>query len=713
MRRFPRPVRSASLALVLGGALAFAPLPAASEPARSGEQPGSGDVAQHASSGRLLVRFRTPASSRAAHAAAGGRSLRRLAALRTDVVQVGDVRAAMAAYRSRADVESVEVDGRVHATNHVPDNAFPLQWNLKEPSTDPGGANWHPIYRNGLGDGVVVAIVDTGIGRGGVGGYDGFEHSLLPGIDLVTRGTPPDDDNGHGTHIAGTIAQFTGNVATGEPRLHASVAGVAPDARLMPVRVLDDEGSGSVSDTAEGVVWAVDRGAKIVNLSLAGDYSKTLCDAVTYATSRGVLLVAAAGNESGAGLLPVAYPAACPGAVAVGGHRWDAARAAYSNGSCELAITGPGGDLSAEGRVGNPQDPRNGVFQESWDPLRAEYAFFYDSGTSMSAAHVAGAAAILMGPPHNKPAGEVVTLLRATAREAGVGGPDVEHGNGALDIANAVRAASAGSKPAPAERLGYWMVASDGGLFSFGDAPFHGSAGGTRINSPIVGMARTPTGRGYWMAAADGGVFAYGDATFYGSAGSLPLKAPIVGIAPFPNGRGYWLVASDGGIFTYQHADEPSRFYGSTGAMPLNKPIVGMAGTRTGDGYWLVASDGGIFSFGDAFFHGSTGAMPLNKPIVAISRTPTGAGYWMVATDGGIFSFGDAAFHGSTGAMPLNKPIVGMVPTCFGRGYWLVASDGGIFSFGAAPFLGSTGGTPLNKPIVGITLAADHRAAQL
>jgi hypothetical protein len=210
--------------------------------------------------------------------------------------------------------------------------------------------------------------------------------------------------------------------------------------------------------------------------------------------------------------------------------------------------------------------------------------------------------------------------------------------------------------PSPTPTNGYSLVASDGGIFSFGDAVFYGSEGGTRLNKPIVGIAATPTGKGYWLVASDGGIFSFGDAAFYGSEGGTTLNKPIVGIASTPTGKGYWLVASDGGIFSFGDA----AFYGSEGGTTLNKPIVGITATPTGKGYWLVASDGGIFSFGDAAFYGSEGGTPLNKPIVGIAATPTGKGYWLVALDGGIFSFGDAAFYGSEGGTPLNEPIVGI-----------------------------------------------------
>ena len=252
--------------------------------------------------------------------------------------------------------------------------------------------------------------------------------------------------------------------------------------------------------------------------------------------------------------------------------------------------------------------------------------------------------------------------------------------------------------PAAPPNSSYWLVASDGGIFTFGNAGFYGSTGGIRLNLPVVGMAPTPSKGGYWLVASDGGIFSFGDAAFHGSMGGQPLNKPIVGMAATPDGDGYWLVASDGGIFSFGDA----AFHGSMGGQPLNKPIVGMAATHDGLGYWLVASDGGIFSFGDAAFHGSMGGQPLNKPIVGMAATPDGLGYWLVASDAGIFSFGDAGFFGSAGGLPLRKPAVGMAATPDGRGYWIAASDGGIFNYGNANFSGSEGSIVLNKPVVGV-----------
>jgi hypothetical protein len=243
--------------------------------------------------------------------------------------------------------------------------------------------------------------------------------------------------------------------------------------------------------------------------------------------------------------------------------------------------------------------------------------------------------------------------------------------------------------------FGYWMAASDGGIFAY-DAPFFGSMGGKPLNQPIVGIAADPKTGGYWEVASDGGLFAF-NAPFFGSMGGKPLNSPVVGMVATPDGGGYWEVASDGGIFNFGDA----KYYGSMGGKPLNKPVVGIASSQDGLGYYEVASDGGIFNFGDATFYGSMGGKPLNKPVVGIAGDQATGGYWEIASDGGLFSF-NAPFYGSPAATPLNKPVVGMASTPDGQGYWEAATDGGIFNYGDAFFWGSLGSTVLNKPVVGI-----------
>jgi hypothetical protein len=249
---------------------------------------------------------------------------------------------------------------------------------------------------------------------------------------------------------------------------------------------------------------------------------------------------------------------------------------------------------------------------------------------------------------------------------------------------------------------GYYLFGQAGEIAGFGNDNYLSYLNGAQyvnLNAPIVGMAPTPDGGGYWMVATDGGVFSSGDAGFYGSTGNIHLNEPVVGMTATPDGKGYWFVASDGGIFAYGDA----AFYGSTGGQHLNQPIVGMAATPDGRGYWLVASDGGIFAYGDAQFFGSTGAIHLNEPVVGMVPTPSGDGYWFVASDGGVFAYGDAQFYGSTGAIHLNSPIVGMTGAPDGAGYWFTASDGGVFNYGSAGFFGSLGGTGIND-VAGMSL---------
>jgi hypothetical protein len=263
----------------------------------------------------------------------------------------------------------------------------------------------------------------------------------------------------------------------------------------------------------------------------------------------------------------------------------------------------------------------------------------------------------------------------------------------------AVGAATTSAQPAKVSA--YWLVASDGGIFTFGGAGFYGSTGGIHLNKAIVGIAGGAGGAGYWLVASDGGVFSFGDATFHGSMGGSHLNKPIVGMASTANGQGYWLVASDGGIFAFGNAG----YYGSMGGSHLNKPIVGMASTPDGKGYWLVASDGGIFSFGDAQFYGSTGNIHLNEPIVGMTADPNGKGYWFTAADGGVFSFGDAPFYGSLGDVPQSRPIVAITADADGKGYWFANNNGAVTAFGDATYWGSTPQV-LNRPVVGMAEAA-------
>ena len=234
---------------------------------------------------------------------------------------------------------------------------------------------------------------------------------------------------------------------------------------------------------------------------------------------------------------------------------------------------------------------------------------------------------------------------------------------------------------------GYWEVASDGGVFAFGAARFHGSTGSAHLNQPIVGVESTPDGRGYWEVASDGGVFAFGDAAFYGSTGSARLAQSVTGIEPTPDGRGYWEVARDGGVFAFGDAG----FYGSAAGKVPTSSVVGLATTPDGHGDWEATSDGAVYAFGDARY---AGGAPVGSAVVGISAA--GSGYRLVTSTGGIDDFGGARFFGSAALVPLNRPVIGLSSTS--TGYVAVGSDGGIFAFGGAGFYGSLGGSTVASP---------------
>jgi peptidoglycan hydrolase-like protein with peptidoglycan-binding domain len=249
----------------------------------------------------------------------------------------------------------------------------------------------------------------------------------------------------------------------------------------------------------------------------------------------------------------------------------------------------------------------------------------------------------------------------------------------------------------------------DNTVYAFGSASFHGSTSGKSLQRPVVAMASTASGKGYWLVAADGGLFSF-NAPYYGALAGWPLAHPVTGMTATPSGKGYWMVTADGSVFPFGDAKP----YGGLTGLHVNSPIKSLIPGPGGKGYWLYAADGGVFSFGSARFHGSTGAMRLVKPVVGMASTPTGKGYWLVAADGGIFSFGDAHFYGSTGAMRLNAPIVGMARNGTGKGYWLAGSDGGVFTFGNAHFVGSASGVvPAGRHIVQLVGMPDGKGYRM
>ena len=260
--------------------------------------------------------------------------------------------------------------------------------------------------------------------------------------------------------------------------------------------------------------------------------------------------------------------------------------------------------------------------------------------------------------------------------------------------------------PVPPTPHGYWLVGSDGGIFSFGSAQFYGSTGSLVLQRPVVGIVPTADRGGYWLDASDGGVFSYGDTQYYGSlpglglhpAGSgLPnsLNAPIVGMVPSIDDGGYFMVASDGGVFAFGDA----HFAGSCpGIGSCSGSAVAVMPDHSGNGYWLVTSTGNIYTFGDAPYFGAPGRGTVTSAVA----TPDGKGYWILLSDGEVFPYGDAVNDGAPPSDDFNfqDAATAIFSTSDGAGYWVSSALGAVYNFGDAPNDGGMAGTHLNGAII-------------
>jgi serine protease len=310
------------------------------------------------------------------------------------------------------------------------------------------------------GSGVTVAVIDTGVAFENHQKFRQVEDlkdtTFVQGYDFVDDDDHANDDHGHGTHVAGTIAQSTNN--------GVGVAGLAPKARIMPLKVLNKYGMGTAADIADAIRYAADEGANVINMSLGGGGRSIVMEsAVAYARKKGLVVVCAAGNG---GQGRVEYPAAYKGAFAVSAVGPDKELAYYSSWGKELAISAPGGDKQKGGDEG-------AILQNTITPQRIDSTDLYLAfqGTSMATPHVAGAAALVMSAGVTD-ASKVEEILKSTAQPVG------SQGERSAQRAEGERS-SAGEFTSPITEKG-WSEKYGAGILNVGAAvkAAHDDAGG-------------------------------------------------------------------------------------------------------------------------------------------------------------------------------------------------------------------------------------------
>lgn len=287
------------------------------------------------------------------------------------------------------------------------DPDYSKQWNLRS-------INVESAWERTRGRGTTVAVIDTGISPV----PDLKQTRLVPGYDFVNDKVNAADDHGHGTHVAGTIAQSTNN--------RFGVAGVAHEAQLMPLKVLSRQGGGTVSDIAEAIRFAADHKADVINMSLGGGgESKLMREAIEYAHKQGVVIVAAAGN---AGRNAAEFPARYPHVIGVSALDSAGNKAPYSNFGAGVDIAAPGGSLRSGGEAG-------GILQNTVTP-NGDSVFAAFQGTSMASPHVAGVAALIRSAGIQNP-DQVEKILKQSALPSQNDAAN-HFGSGKLDAAAAV-----------------------------------------------------------------------------------------------------------------------------------------------------------------------------------------------------------------------------------------------------------------------------------
>ncbi len=313
-------------------------------------------------------------------------------------VDEGDsVTEALDEYKQSSKVEFAEPNFFV-AASIVPNDYYysAYQWNM--PKIDAPAA-WDS--EKGYSHDVVVAVVDTGVDLG----HPDLDSKMVQGYNFAYDNGNPDDDNGHGTHVGGIVGAESNN--------SQGVAGVSWGAKIMPVKVLNAWGSGYLSDVANGIIYAADHGADVINLSLGTSYySGTLQSAVDYAYNKGVTVIAAAGNS---GNSTMSYPAGCNHVIGVGATDQNDSKASFSTYNSSVDVSAPGVSIASSWYRGSG------------------YSYALASGTSMAAPHVAGLAALLLSQDPSHGPDDVESIIKTACDDLGSAGRDDYFGEGRIN----------------------------------------------------------------------------------------------------------------------------------------------------------------------------------------------------------------------------------------------------------------------------------------
>jgi hypothetical protein len=262
---------------------------------------------------------------------------------------------------------------------------------------------------------------------------------------------------------------------------------------------------------------------------------------------------------------------------------------------------------------------------------------------------------------------------------------------------------------------GYWLVAEDGGVFTYGSQPFYGSLankphcsgwpGRDQFVNACDAAAARAQGDGYMIADRQGVVHGFGNAVQHKRRGpNFDFRGSRIAITP--SGDGYWAVSAYGVIAMHGNA----YFFGQPALLMGNDKfgdphhVIGMASTPRAKGYWVASSDGAVFAFGDAHFLGSAQPLHLGDTFVAFGVAPNGKGYWLVDATGNVYPFGDAKSYGEPLTSSPTAPMVAMAATPSGKGYWIADENGGVYAYGDAKFFGAAT-TFAHAPVVAIIAA--------